>query len=38
VEQVCLDAEMDGVLVGRESLSPHDFMKIVEVINNNRKI
>lgn len=32
VEEVCLEPELDGVLVGRESLLPHEFMKIVKVI------
>ncbi|HLN18913.1 MAG TPA: triose-phosphate isomerase [Patescibacteria group bacterium] len=29
---VCVDPGMDGVLVGRESLVPHDFLKIAEII------
>jgi triosephosphate isomerase len=33
-EQVCLDPGMDGVLVGRESLDPYEFLKIAEVLNN----
>lgn len=32
-QQVCLDSRMDGVLVGRESLNPREFIKIVEIIN-----
>lgn len=35
VGQVCLDPGMDGVLVGRESLDPHEFLKIAEILNNN---
>jgi triosephosphate isomerase (TIM) len=31
-KQVCLDAEMDGVLVGRESLQPREFIKIAQII------
>lgn len=34
VKEVCLDPGMDGVLVGRESLTPHEFIKIAEIINN----
>lgn len=30
VKQVCLEPGLDGVLVGRESLMPRDFMKIVK--------
>jgi triosephosphate isomerase len=33
VDQVCLHPEMDGVLVGRESLIPHELVKIAEIIN-----
>ena len=32
VRQVCLEPGLDGVLVGRESLVPRDFMKIVKAI------
>ncbi|TAK95515.1 triose-phosphate isomerase [Patescibacteria group bacterium] len=32
-KQVCLDPAMDGVLVGRESLIPREFLKIAEIIN-----
>lgn len=32
--QVCLDPGMDGVLIGRESLDPHEFLKIAEILNN----
>lgn len=31
--EVCVDPGMDGVLVGRESLMPHEFLKIAEIIN-----
>jgi triosephosphate isomerase len=34
LKQVCLDPGMDGVLVGRESLNPHEFLKIAEILNN----
>lgn len=32
IERVCLDADMDGVLVGGASLRPEEFMKIVEKV------
>ncbi len=35
VAQVCLAPQMDGVLVGRESLIPSEFLKIVEILNNH---
>ncbi len=31
-QQVCVEPGMDGVLVGRESLMPHEFIKIAEAI------
>jgi triosephosphate isomerase len=31
-EKVCVKAGMDGALVGRESLSPHDFLKIAKLL------
>ncbi|MFA5777177.1 MAG: triose-phosphate isomerase [Parcubacteria group bacterium] len=34
LKQVCIDPGMDGVLVGRESLNPHEFLKIAEILNN----
>lgn len=34
-EEVCLRPGMDGVLVGKESLIPSDFMKIVDIIERN---
>ena len=34
-EQVCLDPAMDGALVGRESLMPHEFVKIAKIIEDN---
>lgn len=34
-KQVCVDPEMDGVLVGRESLIPHEFIKIASIIDNS---
>lgn len=35
VKEVCVDPGMDGVLVGRESLTPYEFIKIAEIINND---
>lgn len=32
IKEVCLDSDMDGVLVGRESLSPRDFVQLAEII------
>ena len=34
-KEVCVDPELDGVLVGRESLAPHELFKIVEIIDKN---
>ncbi len=34
VYQTCVDPGMDGVLVGRESLEPYEFVKIAEIISN----
>ena len=34
-EQICLDPAMDGVLVGRESLMPYEFIKIAKIIDEN---
>jgi len=33
--QVCLQPDMDGVLIGGESLKPSEFLKIAEIINKN---
>ncbi len=33
--QVCVESGMDGALVGRESLIPHDFIKIASIINDS---
>jgi triosephosphate isomerase len=33
VKEVCLDPGMDGVLVGKESLTPYELIKIAEIIN-----
>lgn len=33
VKEVCVEPGMDGALVGRESLLPHEFVKIAEIIN-----
>ncbi|HRZ95090.1 MAG TPA: triose-phosphate isomerase [Candidatus Moranbacteria bacterium] len=35
VKNLCNDPEMDGILVGRESLVPHEFIKIAEIISNS---
>lgn len=32
LDQVCLDPGMDGVLVGRESLDPYEFLKIADIL------
>lgn len=32
LQQVCLQPQMDGVLIGRESLKPSEFLKIAEII------
>lgn len=34
-KQLCVDPGMDGVLVGRESLIPREFLKIGEIISKN---
>lgn len=34
-KQTCVDSGMDGVLVGRESLIPMEFIKIAEIISQN---
>lgn len=34
VSQVCTEPDMDGVLVGRESLIPMEFLKIAEIIDD----
>lgn len=34
-KQVCVEPGMDGALIGRESLLPHEFVKIAEIINNS---
>lgn len=34
IKEVCLDPAMDGVLVGRESLDPYEFLKIAELLDN----
>jgi triosephosphate isomerase (TIM) len=36
VEETCIEPEMDGVLVGRESLIPGEFLKIAEIIDNHK--
>ncbi|MDO9231512.1 MAG: triose-phosphate isomerase [bacterium] len=32
-KEVCLEPGMDGVLIGRESLAPHEFVKIASLLN-----
>lgn len=34
INEVCLKPGMDGVLVGRESLNPREFIKIAELLNS----
>ena len=34
LKTVCLEPEMDVVLIGRETLLPHEFIKIARIINN----
>lgn len=38
VADVCTKAEMGGVLIGRESLHPHQFIKIAEMVDGNFKL
>ncbi len=33
VKQACIDSGMEGALIGRESLMPREFLKIVKIIN-----
>jgi len=33
MKDVCINSEMDGALVGKESLLPHEFIKIAETLN-----
>jgi triosephosphate isomerase len=35
VKQTCIDPGMDGALIGRESLTPHGFMKTAEIIDKH---
>ncbi|OGI25901.1 MAG: triose-phosphate isomerase [Candidatus Moranbacteria bacterium RBG_13_45_13] len=35
LKDTCLDSAMDGVLVGRESLQPYEFVKIAKIIDDN---
>ncbi|MCX6765689.1 MAG: triose-phosphate isomerase [Candidatus Moranbacteria bacterium] len=32
IERLCLEPGMDGVLVGRESLTPYEFIKLAQII------
>jgi triosephosphate isomerase (TIM) len=34
-KQVCVDPAMDGALIGRESLTPYEFVKIAKIIDEN---
>ena len=34
-KETCVDSGMDGALVGRESLTPYEFLKIAEIIDND---
>lgn len=34
VREVCIEPGMDGALIGRESLTPFEFIKIAEIIND----
>ena len=36
VDDVCLQPDMDGVLVGRESLDPHELIKIITAVGNKK--
>jgi triosephosphate isomerase len=33
VKKTCLDSGMDGALIGRESLTPREFIKIISLMN-----
>jgi triosephosphate isomerase len=35
VGQVCVDPAMDGALIGRESLTPYEFVKIAKIIDES---
>ncbi|MGW8184745.1 MAG: triose-phosphate isomerase [Candidatus Moraniibacteriota bacterium] len=35
IKEICIEAGMQGVLVGGESLHPNDFIKIGEILENN---
>jgi len=35
VREVCIDSEVEGALIGRESLLPNEFLKIAEIIDKN---
>ncbi|HEX7586185.1 MAG TPA: triose-phosphate isomerase, partial [Patescibacteria group bacterium] len=35
VAETCVNSDMDGALVGKESLTPHEFLKIARIINGN---
>lgn len=36
VKETCINSEMDGALVGKESLTPRSFVKITEIINSSK--
>ncbi len=35
IQATCLDSGMDGVLIGRESLRPYEFLKIAELVSGS---
>lgn len=37
LDRVCFSAQMDGVLVGRESLFPYEVAKMADIIGNHRE-
>jgi triosephosphate isomerase len=34
IKEICLDPEMDGVLIGRETLLPHELIKIIKILSS----
>jgi len=38
VEQTCVDPGMDGALIGRESLAPHELIKIASIISGTNSL
>jgi len=35
VKQACVESGMEGALIGRESLAPREFLKIIKIIQSN---